>query len=226
MVAQLLFVCNDPIAPEGLLGDVFADRGFDIDTHNVTAETVFPDPARYDVVVLLGARASVYDDGLRQTWVGSEMQLVHDAMAAGVGVLGVCFGGQLIAQALGGEVTRSPEPELGWSRIDSDAPYLTDGPWFEWHFDRWTTPPGAHEIARTAHAPQAFVAGTAMAVQFHPEVNSRVLEQWLTDDGDAVTRLRLNPDQLRAGTVAQQATAPARLGTLVDGFLETIAAVR
>ena len=62
----------------------------------------------------LGARWPVYDDALRRTWVGTEMQLVRDAADAGVALLGVCFGGQLLAQAFGGSVARSPDPEIGW----------------------------------------------------------------------------------------------------------------
>lgn len=119
----MLFIYNDPTAPEALLGEVFSEFGFDIKTFDVVpadraddpaGEVSFPDPLRYDVVVPLGSRWSVYDENLRGSWVGAEMQLVRDAGAAGVGVLGICFGGQLIAQALGGTVGPSPHPEIGW----------------------------------------------------------------------------------------------------------------
>ena len=127
--------------------------------------------------------------------------MVRDATAAGVGVLGVCFGGQLVAQALGGTATRSANPELGWYRVDSSAPFIAEGPWFQWHSDRWTTPPGAIEIARNANAPQAFVAGSALALQFHPELDGPLLEQWLADDQDGdVARLGVDVDELRART--------------------------
>ena len=117
----------------------------------------------------LGARWPVYDDALRRSWVSAEMQLMRDAADAGVALLGVCFGGQLLAQAFGGSVARSSAPEIGWYDVTSDNPDLIPGgPWFQWHFDRWTLPPGATEIARTADASQAFVLGRALALQFHP----------------------------------------------------------
>ena len=87
--------------------------------------------------------------------------MVRRALDAGVGVLGVCFGGQLLAHALGGTVARSPAPEIGWREVSSAKPDLVPpGPWFQWHFDRFTTPPGGIEVARNADATQAFVQGT------------------------------------------------------------------
>ena len=184
---------------------------------------MFPDPTRYDVVVPLGSRWSVYDDALRNTWVGAEMQMVRDATAAGVGVLGVCFGGQLVAQALGGTAARSAQPEIGWYPSKSDAAFIAEGPWFQWHSDRWTTPPGATEIARNANASQAFVAGSALALQFHPELDGPLLEQWLADDKDGeVVRLGVDADELRARTAAELQAAPDRLRTLVAGYLDLL----
>jgi GMP synthase-like glutamine amidotransferase len=105
----------------------------------------------------------------------------------GVAVLGVCFGGELAAQAHGGSASRSARPEIGWYHVDSDDPALVpDGPWFQWHFDRWTLPPGAIEIARNAHASQAFVLGRTLALRFHPELDAALLQLWLDDDNEAV----------------------------------------
>ena len=238
MARQVLFIYNDPIAPEALLGEVFVERGFEIDTFTVvepeaTADPAFdvdfPDAARYDVIVPLGSRWSVYDDALRNTWVGTEMQLVRDALDAGAAVLGGCVGGQLVAQALGGTVARSPQPELGWYEIaGAEKSFIPAGPWFQWHFDRFTTPPGAVELARTAGATQAFIQGRAMGLQFHPELDGPLLELWLDDDrgrddGD-LHRLGLSEDDLRERTAAEQDTAAARLRALVDGFLTQAAA--
>ena len=103
-----------------MLGDVFAEFGYDIDTFAVVAEhqvddpafpVQFPDPLDYDVVVPLGARWAVYDEQLKQNWVADEMALVRAADAAGVGVLGVCFGGQLVAPGV-----RRGSPSVGRPR--------------------------------------------------------------------------------------------------------------
>lgn len=230
----MLFIRNDPIATEALLGEVFTEYGFDVQTFEVVpcersddpaVDVTFPDPAGYDVIVALGARWPVYDDELRRTWVRSEMKLVADADAAGVGVLGVCFGGQLVAQAHGGTVARSAAPEIGWYPIDSDdADLVPAGPWFQWHFDRWTLPPDSREIARNAQGSQAFVLGRTLALQFHPELDRPLLELWLDDDRDGeVASSGIDPAELISRTAVEQDGAAGRLRALVGGFLDMVA---
>ncbi|UXA16213.1 type 1 glutamine amidotransferase [Mycobacterium sp. SMC-4] len=234
---KVLFLVNDPIATEALLGDAFVDHGFDVDVFSVVPagrvddpawDPSFPDVGDYDVVVPLGARWPVYDEALTRTWVGTQTQLMRDAAEAGIALLGVCFGGQLLAQAFGGTVTRSPRPEIGWYDVLSDRPEIVpDGPWFQWHFDRWTVPPGAIEIARTPNASQAFVLDRAMGVQFHPEVDTALLRSWLADDrdGEAIAA-GLDHHQLLCRTEDLAASTAPRIRALVSGFLTHVAAGR
>ncbi len=227
---KVLFLRNEHLATEALLGEAFVEQGFDIDTFEVVpahciddpaVDVTFPDPAGYDVIVPLGARWPVYDDALLRGWVSTEMQLLRDAADAGVAMLGVCFGGQLLAQAFGGSVGRSSRPEIGWYDIASDREDLIPGgPWFQWHFDRWTLPPGATEIARTADASQAFLLGRALALQFHPEVDRGLLEVWLADDRDGeVVGFGRTHDELRSRTTELAESASARVRDLVGGFV-------
>ena len=234
MPRQVLFLYNDPTAPAALLGEAFAESGFEVSTFAVVPadrvddpvfDVTFPDPLDYDVIVPLGARWAVYDDRLTERWVGGEMDLVRRGLHAGVGVLGVCFGGQLLAAALGGTVARSAQPEIGWCDVDSTRPDLVpDGPWFQWHFDRFTLPPGAVEIARNTRATQAFVQGRAMGLQFHPEVDRALAEQWIAEDtGGEITRLGMHPDDVRTDTAGNVDDAARRLRRLVDGFIGLLA---
>ena len=234
MAPKVLFLYNEHLATEALLGEAFAEQGFDVDTFEVVpahrvddpaGDVTFPDPTGYDVIVPLGARWPVYDEALRRSWVSTEMQLVRDAADAGVALLGVCFGGQLLAQAFGGSVARSSAPEIGWYDVKSDKPDLIPaGPWFQWHFDRWTLPPGATEVARTADASQAFVLGRALALQFHPEVNPDLLERWLADDNAGeVVDFGLTHDELLSRTTELAQSASARVRDLVRGFVTHVA---
>lgn len=232
MARSVLFIVNDPVAPPAMLGEVFADLGYDTDQFLVVPpdqvaepgiDVAFPDPLDYDVVVPLGARWAAYDERLLDTWVADEMTLVRAADAAGVGVLGVCFGGQLVAQAHGGTVSRSTAPEIGWRPVDSDAPLVVPaGPWFQWHFDRFELPPGATRLARNDSATQAFTVGRTMGLQFHPELDGPLLEAWIDNDGAEAVALGLDLDGMRADTARLQADARDRLNSLVKGFLDVV----
>jgi GMP synthase-like glutamine amidotransferase len=231
---KVLFIQNDHVATPALLGEAFAERGFHVETFEVVpfertddpaVEVAFPDPAGYDVVASLGARWPVYEHALIRSWVGPEMQMMRDADAAGVAVLGICFGGQLLAQAYGGSVMRSSAPEIGWHQIDSDDTDLVPaGRWFQWHFDRWTLPPGATEIARNHQASQAFVLGRSLALQFHPELDRALLERWLADDRDGeAAKLGIEADELRTRTAEYQDETARRIRDLVTGFVDRFA---
>jgi GMP synthase-like glutamine amidotransferase len=233
MAPQVLFIHNEHLATEGLLGDAFTECGYDVATCGlVPADRVddppghgeFPDPTRCGGILPPGARWPVYDESLQRTWVGAEMQMMRDAAAAGVPTLGVCFGGQLLAQAFGGSVARSTRPEIGWYDVASDDESLIPGGrWFEWHFDTWTLPPGATEIARTANASQAFVLGRAVALQFHPEVDHDMLERWFADDRDGeVAGAGHTHAQLLSATKEVEDCAARRIRALVRSFVSRV----
>jgi GMP synthase-like glutamine amidotransferase len=102
-------------------------------------------------------------------------------------VLGICFGAQALASALGGSVTRLATPEFAWIELQvSDAEQVPAGPWLALHDDTITLPPFARELARNEFGPQAFGIGPHLGVQFHPEVTPAILARWLADKGARV----------------------------------------
>ncbi len=190
---RALFVQHDHVSPAGPIGARLSEHGYDIEElvvvpehsfHQPGVEAEFPDPTRYDVIVPMGAPWSVYDHDLIGTWTGPELTFLRAAHTAGVPVLGICFGGQALAAALGGSVVASSEAEVGWYAVETDEPGLVEtGPWFQWHHDRWVAPDGARTLARTRLADQAFVLGRSLAVQFHPELTPSMLAGWLANGG-------------------------------------------
>ena len=131
-----------------------------------------------------------------------------------------------MARALGGSVARSAKAELGWYEIESDdKTFIPTGPWFEYHWDRWTLPKGATEIARTEIASQAFVMGRTLGVQFHPEIDPQVLEAWLAMEGGCaeVEAEGVDVAQLRTQTADQKLESDRRAFELVDTYLRRVA---
>lgn len=231
---KVLFIQQDHVSPTGPVGEAFVARGFDVvemlvvpEHHflqpSVTVE--FPDPTGYDAVVPMGAPWSIYDHDTIGTWVHDEIEFLRRAHTGGVPVLGICFGGQALAAALGGAVIPADRPEVGWTAVRTDdADLVPAGPWFQWHGDRWVLPEGLSAFARTDVAEQAFTTGRSLGVQFHPELTPSMLEGWLANGGEShAIALGIDPDQLRHQTASEAEAAAARARALVSAFLDRVA---
>ena len=119
--------------------------------------------------------------------VKREIELIAKAVEHDVPVLGLCFGGQVLAHVLGGTIGPAPTPEFGWRAIETDEPdSIPTGPWPLWHYQRFTTPPGAKEVARTQDAPQAFRHGPHLGLQFHPESTTDIVAGWASKDPESL----------------------------------------
>ena len=135
-----------------------------------TGNGLFP----HDGAVVSGSQTAVYED---RPWIDEVESWVRAASDAGVPVLGVCCGHQLIAQAFGGTVDPMGRDELGYEHIKrtGETGPLFDGiadsfVAFETHSDEVTSlPAGATVLAENSTSIQAFRIGTAWGVQFHPE---------------------------------------------------------
>lgn len=233
---RVLFMQHDHLSPPGPVGDAFTDRGYDVVESLVVDEAHyyepnqpfdFPDPTNFDVLVPMGSPWGAWEDERIGQWLLPELQWLQEADAAGVPVLGLCFGGQILARAHGGSVQRAPDCEIGWTSIWTDEPTLVEsGPWFQFHYDRWSLPPGARELARTPRASQAFLLRRNLALQFHPEVTAEALAGWYVTDGrNLVMKDGQDPDVLLAFTQAEELRAAERARRLVNNFLDQVACV-
>ena len=170
--------------------------------------SAWPDPTAVDAVVSLGSDRSVHAS--RDPWIASQVAFLRAAHDAGVPVLGICFGGQALAAALGATVSRAPETEIGWIDVEGDDGY--GGRWFTWHEDVFDLPPGATELARASSGLQAFAFGASVGLQFHPEVTPAIVDDWLAGAREAVPE----PAPLRAETERTVPEARERAFALLD----------
>jgi GMP synthase-like glutamine amidotransferase len=228
---RALLIQHDHICTPGFVGERLLERGVDLVVHQVVredrflspnVEIEFPDPTDFDAIIPMGAPWSVYDHEAIGTWVPAELTVLRDAHQHEVPVLGICFGGQMLAAAHGGSVARSATPEIGWVNVDSDDESLVpSGNWFQWHYDQWQLPTHAQEVARNANSSQAFVLGRNLAVQFHPEMTSEILTSWIATGGAAeVDQFGMELETLVRQTAASDASNRKRAHRLVDQFLD------
>jgi GMP synthase-like glutamine amidotransferase len=136
------------------------------------------DPSVYSGILVTGSAASVNGDW---PWIAPLCRFIRLSVSQGVPFLGVCFGHQVLAHALGGAVSRAAEPEVGWVQISRKgesalfAGLPTEFDCFVSHEDEVSRlPPGGRLLARSAACGvQAFQVGSApvWGIQFHPEMS-------------------------------------------------------
>lgn len=201
-------------------------RDVDADVRSFAAnEGELPDGYAYDAVIVSGSGASVYWD---EPWIDSLVDWVNGALDHGVPILGVCFGHQLVAHALGGEVRDMGEYELGYRKIErvGDSDLLEGLPdrfvAFETHSDEVATVPAdATVIAANDYGIQGFRAGNAFGVQFHPEYDREMAERVTRDKDLPDERIRSVLD----GITNENVAAASEAKSLFDNFLEYAASL-
>jgi GMP synthase-like glutamine amidotransferase len=217
--SRVLVVEHEADSGASMLAQRAVERGFAVDV--VTPSTGIPRTADgYALILPMGASPSVNDDHI-QPWFDDELALLRDADAHMVPVLGVCFGAQALAFALGGSVARASEPEIGWFTVETVEPGLIPpGPWFEWHVDAITPPAGAEILARTEVCVQAYRIGPHLAVQFHPEVTEVEVGDWVAGDPTILKTLAIDGSGLLDQTRELLPGARVRAHKLFDDFVE------
>ena len=232
--ARALVIAHEADGPGGQVAVRLAQRGYEIHTHVVVADSnspnasvPFPNFADYDVVAVMGSVRSLTNKPEIDNWVHDELDLLRAARDAETPVLGICFGGQLIAEALGGSVELSPVTKIGWHEIRAAGGQTNPagpGPWMEWHHDRITPPPGATVLAETDSAIQLFTIGKMVGTQFHPEVDYAHVDHWLSTCPDEyLAEYGQDRDAILKSIQANEARNNAQCHAFVDWFLDNYA---
>jgi len=142
----------------------------------------------YSGMVLMGGPMSVNDD---LPWIALLLDLIREAHANNIPLLGHCLGGQLITKALGGVVTKNPVKEIGWGEV-SVSKNDTAKHWFgaleafngfHWHGETFSLPETAiHLLSSPSCQNQAYSMGKHLALQCHIEMTAEMVQKWCDED--------------------------------------------
>lgn len=164
--------------------DFLAGHGFDFETYSVVRGEFPNGPEAADGWLITGSRHGAYEG---HDWIAPLEDLVRGAFAAGKPVVGICFGHQIIAQAMGGLVEKYAG---GWAvgpqGYDLDGTSVTLN---AWHQDQVITPPkGAQTVGHNAFCSHAALLypGKAYSVQPHPEFSDAYTKALIETRGPGI----------------------------------------
>ncbi|HZW75537.1 MAG TPA: type 1 glutamine amidotransferase, partial [Caldimonas sp.] len=185
-------------------------------------ETVPTNVERFAGLALMGGPMSANDD---LPWNAPLLELLRRAVAGDVPVLGHCLGGQLLAKALGAEVTWTARPEIGWGEVratkTADArnwfgereSFTT----FQWHYEIFGLPKGATRILTNDENPeQAYALGKHVGFQSHIEMTRAMVETWCRVGAAELPANTRGAMQSRGDIVADIDDRLAALGRVAD----------
>ena len=183
-------------------------------------EAVPPSSEPFAGLGFMGGPMSANDD---LPWTAAMLELMREARSRGVPMIGHCLGGQMMSRAMGGEVTRNPVKEIGWSRVQvEDSPLarawfgddLREFTTFQWHGETFTIPPGGERILTGEHCPnQAYVVDERhLGLQCHVEMTPEMIASWI---GSGRSEVEANLSSPAVQPVERiQADMPKRLPAL------------
>lgn len=194
---------------------LLAGRGFDFTTWHVEGMEFPQDIHDADGWLLTGSRHGAYEDHAFIPPLEDFIRRVHDA---GVPMVGICFGHQIIAQALGGTVVKHPG---GWAVGAQDYDFGGQPVTLNaWHQDQVVAlPPGAQVAGRNAFCENAALiyGDRAFTVQAHPEFGDDFIQGLMDTRAKGVV-----PDDLLAGAAAHmgQADGASLLADRIEAFFK------
>jgi len=220
---RALVVGNGHDFDPGFVGHRLREHGYAFTELHREHPDQWPALDHVDLILTLGSEWHVYEPATAEL-VEAEAALIREVVAQGRTLITICFGSQVLSHALGGQVTRTPTPEIGWFEVEVTDPVVpASGPWMEWHDDVFTVPEGFDELGRSGSGPQLMRSRRVLATQFHPEATESMIASWLSQGGAEQLRARGgDPDQLLAETRTQVVSSKARAARLVDWFLATV----
>jgi GMP synthase-like glutamine amidotransferase len=216
----------------GLIGEFFRDLGVEVVELNLQRGDRLPESLESTAgVVVLGGPMNVYEEE-EYPFLKEEGLFIKQVLREEVPFLGICLGGQLLAKACGGAVTKSPHKEIGWYEVELTREGRRDSLFrglpatlsvFQWHGDTFAVPPGGVLLATGKLCRnQAFRMGScAYGLQFHAEVTADMVKGWMDKEGPSIDGGRILEEGARLydAFVAQGRSILANFRRVMESFM-------
>ena len=211
----------DPQVPPGLLEEQLNERGVPFRLIRAHDGEPLPAPGDAAAVIVLGGAMGAGDEH-QYPFLRGIKGMIRECVIHNTPFLGICLGGQLLAEVLGTAVATGSRGEKGLCRVSltpngvSDPLFRGISPRFltyQWHNDSFDLPAGCRLLASSEICPEQAIrhGDVVYGVQFHPEVTAAIVASW---NGDAARNSRFLPSFLRC---QEEYLSSAR--TLLDNFL-------
>ncbi len=200
-MSNVLVIQNTLLEGTGVLGELLSSDGFKI--VQMLAKNEKLPKNDYAILIVLGAPQSVNDN---LSYLKDEERLIQDFVSQEKPVLGICLGSQLIAKAFGAKVYRAEKKEIGFYHdlmIDNTNSKLFSGfenPFtvFHWHGETFDLPKNAVRLVHSNNINQAFQLDSAIGLQFHLEVDSKMINLWLNKTHEKLEKIPyIHPEKIR-----------------------------
>jgi GMP synthase-like glutamine amidotransferase len=222
---------NEPDAPSAYLGDALDRRGIVCTVVRLDEGEPPPDVGHVSGVAALGGAMGAYDE-TAYPFLIDEKRFLAECVSAGVPVLGICLGCQLLADVLGGRAFRADSAEVIFAPVDLTADgerdpvvaALAGRRVIRFHQDTFDLPPGATLLATGGGFNHAFRVGTAIGIQPHPEVTPSLLANWLEggDGRQLAIDSGTDPDALVETFAAAESEVERTAVAVFDAWIDEI----
>jgi GMP synthase (glutamine-hydrolysing) len=214
----------------GLFAPILTAKGFDIKTYEAGIDHLAFAIESADIVIILGGPIGVHEQD-RYPFLAIEQEALERRIRQDCPTLGICLGAQLIAAAAGANVYPGDTKEIGWGTVKltkegctSPLAALQDVPVLHWHGDTFDLPDHAQCLAENEHYPhQAFSLGNnILGLQFHPEIDTYKIEQWLVGHCVELNAAGIDPLMLRQRSHEVRHLVEPAARTLLSAWLDQI----
>ena len=226
--AKVLAIQNCEIEGFGEYEKYIIDQGLEYEVIHPYRDPVFPDPEKFDAVLLGGTPLSAYDID-EYPFLQAESKFLEEAISLNKRCLGICFGAEILAIILGAAATICRPKEIGGYRVrltdaGKEDPLLAgfpdDFPVFQWHGDQFTIPSKARLLAEGDGCPnQLFRLGNVVGVQFHLETNCWEAGLWADAYAEELAEVHKTKEQILEECRANEAERLKLAWRFIENFL-------